>query len=228
MTADEHHDVPGDGLESALRSGPPAPADTFAAARAGFAARAAADGLVALAYDDHESPLGRLRIGATATGIVRVVLPAEDADIAMARLAHAVSARIVRTPTPTITAARRELDEYFAGGRRAFGVPLDWALTRGFRREVLRATASIPYGATASYRQVATDAGSPNAVRAAGTALATNPLPILVPCHRVVRSDGGLGRYLGGIGTKAGLLALEGAAAQSAGPGVPVEGDGDG
>lgn len=212
MSTDEQPHPTADALRTELRSGPPAAADAFAAARARFAARATADGLVALAYEDHESPLGPLRIGATPAGIVRVVLPAEDPDEALGRLAETVSARILRTATPALTAARRELDEYFGGGRRAFDVPLDWALTRAFRREVLRATATIPYGATASYRRVATDAGSPNAVRAAGTALATNPLPILVPCHRVVRSDGGLGRYLGGVEMKARLLELEGAA----------------
>lgn len=211
-----------DALASDLRAGPPVAVDVssrdaFAAARARFAARAAADGLVGLAYEDHESPLGPLRVAATPAGVVRVVLPAEDPDAVLGRLAGTVSARIVRTATPALTAARRELDEYFDGARSTFDVPLDWALTRAFRREVLRATAAIPYGATASYRQVATDAGSPNAVRAAGTALATNPLPILVPCHRVVQSDGGLGRYLGGVAMKERLLTLEAQSAMSAG-----------
>lgn len=185
--------------------------DAFIAARARFAARAAAEGLVDLGYADHETPVGTLRIVATPAGVVRVVLPAEDPDAVLGRLADAVSARILRTATPALSLACRELDEYFAGDRRAFDVPLDWSLSRAFRREVLRATAAIPYGATASYRDVATDAGSPSAVRAAGTALASNPLPILVPCHRVVRSDGGLGRYLGGPATKERLLTLEGA-----------------
>lgn len=226
MSADQHPHAIDDGLEAGLRSGPPAVAaapDAFAAARERFAARAAADGLVDLAYEDHESPLGVLRIAATQAGIVRVVLPAEDTGEALERLAGAVSARVLRVDTSALTDARRELDEYFDGRRRTFGVPLDWALTRAFRREVLRATAAIPYGATASYRQVATDAGSPNAVRAAGTALATNPLPILVPCHRVVKSDGGLGRYLGGVETKARLLALEGVAQSSTSAGNTVD-----
>jgi methylated-DNA-[protein]-cysteine S-methyltransferase len=199
-------------LEAGLRDGAARPRDdAFAAARGRFAARAAADGLVDVAYEDHETPIGPLRIAATRAGVVRVVLPAEDADEVLGRLADAVSARVLRVPTAAVSDARRELDEYFAGDRRAFEVPLDWRLSRAFRREVLRATAAIPYGRTASYREVATEAGSPNAVRAAGTALATNPLPILVPCHRVVQSGGGLGRYLGGPETKERLLALEGA-----------------
>lgn len=196
--------------EAALRADR-RPADTtWAAARARFAARAVADGLVTLAYEDHETPLGPLRIGATDAGIVRVVLPAEDADEVLGRLAETVSARILRTSTSHLTKARRELDEYFARDRERFDVPLDWRLSRAFRLDVLRATAAIPYGSTASYKGVATAAGSPSAVRAAGTALATNPLPVLVPCHRVVKSDGGLGRYLGGVAMKTELLALEG------------------
>lgn len=200
-----------DAVEAALRAAAPA-RDAFAAARDRFARRAVADGAHAVAYEDHDTPLGTLRIAATAAGVVRVVLPAEDPDEALARLAGHVSARIVRAPTPAVTDARRELDEYFAGDRRAFAVPLDWTLTRAFRRDVLRATARVPYGETASYARVAADAGSPRAVRAAGTALATNPLPIVVPCHRIVRSDGALGRYLGGIEMKGELLRLEGAA----------------
>lgn len=200
-----------DALERALRPAPTAD-DGFAAARARFAARAVQDGAHAVAYEDHETPLGTLRIAATAAGVVRVVLPAEDPDEALARLTDRVSPRIVRAASPVVRDARRELDEYFGGERRAFAVPLDWTLTRAFRRDVLRATARVPYGATASYAQVAADAGSPRAVRAAGSALATNPLPIVVPCHRVVRSDGALGRYLGGIEMKGELLRLEGAA----------------
>lgn len=186
--------------------------DAFAAARTRFARRAVEAGALAVAYEDHETPVGTLRIAATDAGVVRVVLPAEDPDEAVARLAARISARIVRAPAAVVTDARRELDEYFAGERRCFAVPLDWALTRDFRREVLRATARVPYGGTASYAQVAADAGSPRAVRAAGTALATNPLPIVVPCHRVVRSDGALGRYLGGVEMKSELLRIEGAA----------------
>lgn len=196
-------------VELALRGGVGVTAAEWTAARARLAARALSDGLVDVAYEDHDTPLGTMRVSATATGIVRVVLPAEDADEVLEGLARKVSARILRTSTPAITLARQELDEYFDGGRRRFDVALDWTLTKAFRRKVLQATAQIPYGQTSSYRQVAVAAGSPNAVRAAGSALATNPLPILVPCHRVLRTDGGLGQYLGGQAVKAQLLTLE-------------------
>jgi methylated-DNA-[protein]-cysteine S-methyltransferase len=143
---------------------------------------------------------------------VRVGLPAEDEDAVLDELARRVSVRVLHASRDALTHARRQLDEYFDGSRRTFDVALDWRLTRGFRREVLRATAQIPYGQTASYKQVATRAGSPGAVRAAGTALATNPLPIVVPCHRVLRSGGALGAYRGGPEAKAQLLTLERAA----------------
>ena len=197
------------GLERLLRGGADASTPQWAAARARFAARALADGLVDVAYEDHDTPLGTVRINATSTGIVRLVLPAEDADAAVEDLARKLSTRILRTSSPMITLARRELDEYFEARRRAFDVPLDWALSKAFRREVLQVTAQIPYGQTSSYRKVATAAGSPSAVRAAGSALATNPLPILVPCHRVLRTDGSLGQYRGGQAAKTQLLSLE-------------------
>jgi methylated-DNA-[protein]-cysteine S-methyltransferase len=171
--------------------------------------RADAEGLVDVAVEEHDTPLGRVLLGATGEGIVRLGLPGEDADAVMDELARRVSPRTLRAARGSLTTARRELDEYFARRRLAFEVPLDWRLSRGFRREVLRATAAIPYGQTASYRDVATRAGSPRAVRAAGTALATNPIPIIVPCHRVLRSGGGLGSYRGGAEAKARLLALE-------------------
>src|SRR4051794_36911482 len=196
-------------VELLLRSGVEATVPEWAAVRARFAARALADGLVDVAYEDHETPLGTMRVSATGTGIVRLILPAEDVDKVIEELARKVSARILRAGTPEIALARQQLDEYFDGARRTFDVPLDWTLTRAFRRKVLQATLQIPYGQTSSYRQVAVAAGSPNAVRAAGSALATNPLPILVPCHRVLRTDGGLGRYLGGQAAKTRLLTLE-------------------
>lgn len=196
-------------IEDLLRDGAAAADPAWPAIRERLAARAVSDGLVDIAFEDHETPLGRLRVGATDRGVVRTILPAEDDEDVLAQLAAKLSPRIVRTSTPTIAVARRQLDEYFAGRRRAFDVPLDWALTAAFRRDVLRATARIPYGETTSYRQVATEAGSPKAVRAAGSALATNPLPILVPCHRVLRTDGSLGQYLGGEAAKQQLLTLE-------------------
>jgi methylated-DNA-[protein]-cysteine S-methyltransferase len=176
-----------------------------------LAERADVAGLVDVAFERHDSPLGPLVLGATAKGLVRVGLPAEGEDAVLLELAARISPRILRTARDSVTRARLELDEYFAGRRRSFDVPLDWRLTKGFRREVLRAAARIPYGRTASYREMAARAGSPAAFRAAGSALATNPLPILVPCHRVLPTGGGLGGYRGGAEAKARLLGLEGA-----------------
>lgn len=193
---------------TALSGGGPAVGD-WAGVRARLGERAAAEAAFDVAFEAHESPHGPLLIAATEVGIVRVGLPAEEPDAVLGQLAARVSPRVWRAPTATIAAARRELDEYFDGARRSFDVVLDWTLTASFRRQVLEATAAIPYGATASYGQVAESAGSPRAVRAAGTALATNPLPILVPCHRVLRSDGALGQYLGGVPMKSALLELE-------------------
>jgi methylated-DNA-[protein]-cysteine S-methyltransferase len=176
-----------------------------------LAARAADEGLLDVAVERHDSPLGRLLLAATTEGVVRLGLPIEDEDAVLEELARRISGRVLRAPRASLTAARHELDEYFAGGRRRFDVALDWRLTRGFRREVLSVTAAIPYGQTASYGQVAARAGSPRAARAAGTALATNPLPILVPCHRVLRSTGVIGPYRGGTEAKRRLLCMEAA-----------------
>jgi methylated-DNA-[protein]-cysteine S-methyltransferase len=188
---------------------PPLDPATWERARRDLLRRADAEGLVDVAFERHDSPLGTLLLGATPAGLVRVGLPSEDEDAVLDELARRVSPRVRAAPPDTLGPARRPRGEYFEGSRRALEVPLDWRLSSGFRREVLRATARIPYGRTASYRDVATEAGSPAAVRAAGTALATNPLPILVPCHRVLRSGGALGSYRGGIEAKARLLELE-------------------
>src|SRR5690606_10745997 len=161
----EVHDDRNDRLERLLRGEGAPPSSAWADVRDRLAERALADGLVDVAFADHDSPLGRLRVTATPVGVVRTILPAEDLDAVMDDLARRTSSRILRTETPTILTARRELDEYFAGRRTAFDVPLDWAWTTAFRREVLRATALIPYGSTSSYRDVATAAGSPKAVR---------------------------------------------------------------
>jgi methylated-DNA-[protein]-cysteine S-methyltransferase len=171
--------------------------------------RADAEDLVDVAFEHHDSPLGPILVSATRAGLVRIGLPSEDEEAVLDELAQRVSPRVLHGACEPVTRARRQLDEYFDRSRRAFDVPLDWRLTAGFRREVLRATARIPYGATLTYRQVATQAGSAGAVRAAGTALALNPLPIVVPCHRVLRTGGGLGGYRGGLSTKARLLDLE-------------------
>lgn len=201
-----------DSLERRLRTAVDSEDASLARARALLAQRAADEGLVDVAVERHDSPLGTIVLGATGAGLVRVGLPAEDEDAVLEELAARVSSRVLRAPHDALTRTRRQLDEYFRGRRHDFDVALDWRLTQGFRREVLRATARIPYGRTASYREVATAAGSPNAFRAAGSALATNPLPIVVPCHRVLPSGGGLGDYRGGSEMKARLLGLEGAA----------------
>lgn len=179
------------------------------AALAGLGARAHTEGLVDIALAHHDAPDGRLLLAATDAGLLRLALPPEDEDAVLQHLAAAVSPRILRARHPVLEAARRELDAYFAGTLRLFTLALDRRLSRGFRLEVLRATSAIPHGATASYAQVAAAAGNPRAVRAAGTALATNPIPIIVPCHRVLRSDGAVGNYLGGTAMKERLLALE-------------------
>ena len=197
-------------LESRLRR-PIDTADRFERARAALAARAAATGLVDVAFARHASPLGTLIVGVTPRGVVRVGLPAESEEAVLDELARRVSPRVLASPADALDRARRQLDEYFEGRRRRFELPLDWQLAQGFRRAVLRATARIPYGRTASYREVAARAGSPAASRAAGSALANNPLPLLVPCHRVLPSSGALGDYRGGADAKATLLALEGA-----------------
>lgn len=210
MSDKTHHEITGPGrLEIALRgTRRPDPA-AWERIRGDLLRRADAEGLIDVAFERHDSPLGSIFVGATDAGLVRIGLPAEGEDAVLDDLARRVSPRVLSAPRDAVTRARHQLDEYFDGTRRAFDVPLDWRLTAGFRREVLRATARIPYGETSSYRQVATEAGSPAAVRAAGTALATNPLPIVVPCHRVLRSGGQLGAYGGGPEAKAMLLDLE-------------------
>lgn len=184
--------------------------DTMARLRATLAERAAADGLLDVAYATVGSPLGTLTIAATPAGIVRIAFDNEEPDDVLAELAVKVSPRILSAPA-RLDDARRELDEYFEGGRTAFDLPLDWTLSSGFRRAVLNATQRIPYAATSTYGAIATVAGSPKAFRAAGTALATNPIPIVVPCHRVLPASGAVGQYRGGATRKELLLRLEGA-----------------
>jgi methylated-DNA-[protein]-cysteine S-methyltransferase len=191
------------------RKGPDATA--WARIRRELADRAATAGLIDVAFERHDSPLGTILLGATIEGLVRVGLPAEGEEAVLDELAERISPRVLYCSRDSLTRARHQLDEYFHGRRRHFDVPLDWRLTKGFRRDVLRATAQIPYGHTASYRAMAAEAGRPAAVRAAGSALATNPLPIVIPCHRVLPSTGGLGNYRGGAEAKARLLSLEGA-----------------
>jgi methylated-DNA-[protein]-cysteine S-methyltransferase len=173
-----------------------------------LAVAAADSGLLDLAYRTVDSPVGTLLLAATPQGLVRVAYDREDHDAVLERLAERVSPRILRAPARLDDAAR-ELDEYFTGRRRHFDVSLDLQLAHGFRRAVLAHLREIAYGSTESYAVVAAAAGSPAAVRAVGTACATNPLPLVVPCHRVVRSDGSLGQYVGGADVKQVLLAME-------------------
>lgn len=173
-----------------------------------LAAEAATEHLLDVAYTVVDTPVGPLLLAATEVGLVRVAYASEDHDAVLASLARTVSPRVLRRPA-ALEAVARQLDEYFAGRRRTFELPLDLRASHGFRRGVLEHLREIPYGRTESYAAVAAAAGSPRAVRAVGSACATNPLPVVVPCHRVVRSDGGMGGYLGGIATKEYLLDLE-------------------
>ena len=173
-----------------------------------IAAPAARDGLLDVAYATADSPVGPLLLAATPAGVVRVSFAREGFDAVLASLAQRISPRVLEAPA-RLDAVRRQLDEYFGGRRTAFEVPLDWRLSTGFRARALHAIAAIPYGHTGTYRAIAEAAGSPGAVRAAGTACATNPIPLLVPCHRVVRSDGTMGQYGGGVEAKRQLLEHE-------------------
>jgi methylated-DNA-[protein]-cysteine S-methyltransferase len=166
--------------------------------------------LLDVAYRTLDTPVGTLLLAATEEGLVRVAYDREDHDAVLAKLADAVSPRILRAPA-RLDPATRQLAEYFDGARQAFELPLDFRLARGFRLAVLNHLPAIGYGRTESYAQVAAAAGSPRAVRAVGTACATNPLPVVVPCHRVVRSDGSFGGYVGGEDAKRTLLTLEAA-----------------
>ncbi|HEY9389721.1 MAG TPA: methylated-DNA--[protein]-cysteine S-methyltransferase [Mycobacteriales bacterium] len=165
-------------------------------------------GLLDVAYRTIDSPVGVLLLAATDQGLVRVAYDRENHDAVLQHLADRVSPRVLRAPA-RLDPVAHEIDEYFAGRRRTFDLPLDLRLSHGFRRTVLGYLPRIGYGQTVSYGAVAAGAGSPRAVRAVGTACATNPLPIVVPCHRVVRADGSIGGYLGGLDAKRTLLALE-------------------
>ena len=172
--------------------------------------RAAEEGLLDVAYTTTDSPFGELLLAATPRGLVRVGLPEQEADELLTDLSARVSPRMLESPAQ-LDEARRELDLYFEGRLTEFDLPLDWRLSRDFRRRVLRAINRIPYGQTRSYMQVAATAGNERAVRAAGSACGSNPIPIVVPCHRVLRTGGGLGGYGGGVPMKRALLELEGA-----------------
>jgi methylated-DNA-[protein]-cysteine S-methyltransferase len=187
---------------------PAADAGTDTALRARLAADADREGLLDLSYRTVDSPFGPLLLAASPEGLVRVAFELEDHGAVLDRLATLVSPRILRSPRRTEDAAR-QLDEYFDGRRRDFDLPVDLQLVRGFRRAVISHLREIPYGRTESYAAVARAAGNPAAVRAAGSACARNPIPVVVPCHRVVRSDGSIGQYGGGTEMKAALLEME-------------------
>jgi methylated-DNA-[protein]-cysteine S-methyltransferase len=173
--------------------------------------RAEAEGLLDVAYATVDSPFGRLLVAATHRGLVRLGFSTEDQGEVLEELATRISPRVLEAPA-RLDDARRELDEYFEGSRRRFDLELDWVLTgKGFRHEVLRNTARIPYGRTSTYRQMAEKSGNRNAYRAAGNALGSNPITVIVPCHRVLATGGGLGGYGGGVEVKERLLRLEGA-----------------
>lgn len=166
--------------------------------------------LLDIAYASIDTPFGPFLAAVTPRGLVRVAFQPEPADRVLGELAERVSPRVLESPG-ALDEVRRELNEYFEGKRTRFGLRLDWRLTTGFRERVLRATAKIPYGSVSTYREMATKAGNAAATRAAGTALRSNPIPIVVPCHRVLRTGGHLGGYGGGLDMKEALLRLEGA-----------------
>lgn len=183
--------------------------DAAEEAAAAVTARAARDGLLDVAYTTIDTPIGPILAASTRRGLVRVAFAHEVLDDVLEELAAEISPRVLELPAE-LDGVRRELDEYFERRREEFDLPLDWRLSRGFRRRVLRATARIPYGRTATYAEMAERAGNPRAYRAAGSALGSNPIPLVVPCHRVLRTGGELGGYGGGPDLKRRLLRLEG------------------
>jgi methylated-DNA-[protein]-cysteine S-methyltransferase len=193
-------------LEQRLRrtapAGPAAPPDLSSAAQAA--------GLLDIAYATLDSPVGNLLLATSPAGLIRLAYldSPSTLDATLEKLAMQISPRVLAAPA-RLDQPRRELDEYFRGRRRRFEIPLDWSLVTPFGRRVLRATAEIPFGTVSTYAQVATAAGSPRGARAAGNALGANPLPIVIPCHRVLHSGGGLGGYTGGLERKLTLLGIE-------------------
>ena len=183
----------------------------------GFKGRAAEEGLLDVAYTTADSPFGTLLLAQTRRGLVRVGLPNQDSEELLVDLAERLSPRVLEAPGE-LDEVRRELDLYFEGKLDSFDLPLDWRLSGGFRQRVLRAINRIPYGQTRSYAEMARKAGNERAVRAAGTACGSNPIPLVVPCHRVLRTGGALGGYGGGLPMKRGLLELEGVLDESPAP----------
>ncbi len=183
-------------------------ADAAGLAAENFAAHAERAGLLDLAYTEVDSPIGKLVIAVTPRGLARLALPNEASDEVLARLARDISPRVLRVPS-RLDDIRRQLDDYFDGRLTRFKVRVDLHRLPSFQRSILQAAKAIPYGKVSTYTRVADKAGRPAAVRAAGNALGANPVPIVVPCHRVLRSDGSLGGYGGGVDLKRRLLDLE-------------------
>jgi methylated-DNA-[protein]-cysteine S-methyltransferase len=194
-------------LEQALERVGPVDAS---AAQERFLRRAIEEGLVDVAYAPVDSPVGELVVAVTPRGLVRLAYEDGRGDAVLSELAARVSPRVIEAPA-RLDDVRRQLDEYFEGRRQSFDLGIDWTLARGFTRRVLQSTAKVPFGELATYREVASGAGNAAAVRAAGNALGANPMPIVVPCHRVVRTGGAMGGYTGGVERKEYLLSLEGA-----------------
>jgi len=190
-----------------------------------LAGRIAADGLADVTYSTVDSPFGPLLAASTRRGLVRLAFPEEPVDVVLEGLAHVLSPAIVQAPAPP-EALSRELDAYFSGRLREFALDLDWALATPFARRVLAAARAIPYGSVLTYERVAAEAGSPRGARAAGNSLAANPIPIVVPCHRVLRATGALGGYAGGAERKRRLLELEGAVGPAPAGGLRAGGGG--
>ena len=182
--------------------------DSMSRLHARLITQAQHEGILDVAYRTMDTPAGSLLLAATEQGLVKVAYAVQGHTAVLQQLSDRVSPRILHAPG-RLDEASRQIEEYFDGRRRQFDLPLDWRLSKGFRRDVLRHLAQIGYGSTESYAQVALASGSPRAVRAVGTACATNPLPVVVPCHRVVRSDGSAGQYVGGADAKHILLTLE-------------------
>lgn len=187
---------------------PPVTGAELSALEVRLVREAAERGLLDIAYRTVDSPIGPLLLAATERGLVRVAFELEDFTSVLETLAARISPRVLEAPR-RLDPVARELDEYFTGTRRVFDLAVDFALSSGFRQTVQRYLPHIHYGHTLSYREVAEQVGNPKASRAVGSACATNPLPVVVPCHRVVRTDGQLGGYLGGVAVKATLLTLE-------------------
>jgi methylated-DNA-[protein]-cysteine S-methyltransferase len=183
--------------------------DGSQAAAERFAERAAREGLLDVAYALVESPLGMLLAARTKRGLVELAYGGESPDALLQELSLKLSPRVLEAPAQ-LDDVRRQLDEYFGGRRTSFELPLDWSLSQGFTQRILQATARVPFGELATYRDMAERAGNVRAVRAAGNALGSNHMPIVVPCHRIVRTGGALGGYTGGLERKEFLLRLEG------------------